>query len=197
MRVFVVAIMALLVGVLAGCDKNDRGKLEQLAAALAPTLIGEAEDFLNSGQCRDALGTEGHDLALLAANYLTPRLLNKASELAAGETPISLGHDWISREYPTVGAMIYRVNDYGIAEGLWPRLEVWLRDKGYLGETTLYQAVTGEYISFRVEFSDDDLEELAELAPRAIIEEYYAVKYAAKAAEPPVDTSEGIEVGGE
>jgi hypothetical protein len=152
-------------------------QLEQYGAEMAPWLIDTAATFLNDADTRTALGEEQADLAILALNYFAPRLANRHSELAGGAVPLSRLWDYGRREYPFECAMIYRETDVSgvmVAEGLWPRLEAWLRDRGYLGQATLYEELSSGGI--HVELTDEDRDELVELAARAIVEEYYAVR---------------------
>lgn len=173
-------------------------QLERYAAEMAPWLIDTAEAFLNDADSRTALGEEQADLAILALNYFAPRLANRHSELAGGAIPLDRLWDYGRREYPLECALIYRETDAGgltVAEGLWPRLEAWLRDKGYLGQSTLYDALSSEGI--RVELTDEDRDELAKLAARAIVEEYYAVRFSQHIKADLTIAPAGLDIGGE
>lgn len=174
-------LMAALLGIISAllifqsCDEREMDRVSSFAAAFSPLLVGEIEDYINSPQLKDALGSEGQDLARLAAVYLLPRLANKAGELAGDLGPVELGYKYIMEADPVLARMIYREDEYGLALGLAPRLDAWLHDKGYLGKATLYERLNAG--ALRLELTDADEAELVEAAARAIIEEYYAVKY--------------------
>jgi hypothetical protein len=193
------ALLSLIVCELSHDNGSEFGEqLEQYAAVLAPWLVGAAEAFLNDADTRAAAGDGNVDLAVLALNYLAPRLANRNSELAGGAIPLHRIYDYGRRDYPVEFAMIYRESTVGgvtVAAGLWPRLDAWLRDKGYLGTGARYAAARSG--GSRVQLTDEDRDELIGLAARAIVEEYYAVRYGERISVSVSVAPEGLDAGGE
>jgi hypothetical protein len=164
---YAVMVLVVVLGTTA-CEKKDA---ETAAVALAPAFTEVLTGFINDPDFRAKLGKEGAPLADLAVAYMLPRIQNEITKLGTGDSVERLAYKRIQRADPDLALMIYRL-DGGIACGLWPRLEAWLKVKGYLPTTLHDEIMAGRW----VRLSEPDKDELIDIAGIAIAEEYRAVK---------------------
>ena len=167
-----IAILALVVGFTTSCDER---KAEQtVKSVLAPLLPLVAESVLNSDDVQAALGKGGEPLAQAALAVMLPLVQNEVSKLAGGNEDERLAYRRIQEASPDLAAMFYRIDENGVPLGLWPRLDSWLKFKGYKGAAELYAQLQAAHPAIKL--TPDHQDELIDLMGPAIVEEYLAVK---------------------
>jgi len=160
--------------------------LQTIAGFLAPRVIDELDEFLATDNAREVLGSGGVPLAQAALNYYAPRLTNWTSEMQDGDGPVLAAYEWLKEQDPDSAAMLYRTGSQGEPQGLWPRLEAWLADKGYLSRLSLLERVNRDLVGVVLELKPDDRRELIRRGIVAIVEEYEAVMEDEQGAAEPV-----------
>lgn len=176
MWIIIVQILTILAVVTFGTTACDEKKAEVFLAEhiseILPVIAGE---LLNTPEVQAALGEGGEPLAQAALAVMLPLVQNRISELATSEVADErLAYRRIQAAHPDLAAMIYRVGDGGVARGLWPRLDSWLKVKGYRGAAALWRDLAGRTPTILI--NPADKEELIDLMVWAIIEEYRAVR---------------------
>ncbi len=169
------AIFAILAMVTFGSASCDKQKAEDtIRSVIAPLLPLVAESVLNDAKVKAALGEGGEPLAQAALAVMLPLLQNEVTKLASGTEDERLAYRRIQDANPNLAAMIYRHDENGVTHGLWPRLDSWLKLKGYAGASELWRDLTGKTPTILI--SPDDRDELIDLMGPAIVEEYLAVR---------------------
>lgn len=168
-------VMALVALVAIGTTACNEKKVESfLAEHIARVLPIVAQAVLNDPQVKAAIGEGGEPLAQAALAVMLPLIQNEVTKLASGDEDERLAYRRIRDAHPDMAAMIYRVGAGGEPYGLWPRLDSWLKLKGYAGASELWRDLPGKTTTILLNPADKD--ELIDLMGPAIVEEYLAVK---------------------
>jgi hypothetical protein len=167
-----IVMVCSVMGTLSSC--NEKKTRNMLGSYLAPFLPVVVESVLNDPQVKASIGEGGEPLARAAVAVMLPLLQNEVSKLSLGSEDERLAYKRITKENPDLAAMLYRVDDNGVAQGLWPRLNAWLSLKGYGTAAQLWRELAGTSPVIRI--SPVDRDELKDLMGPAIVEEYLAVK---------------------
>ena len=151
------AIFAMMCLVALGTVACDEKKAERtIRSVIAPLLPLLAESVLNDDKVKAAIGEGGEPLAQAALGVMLPLLQNEISKLASGNEDERLAYRRIQDANPDLAAMIYREGENGVALGLWPRLDSWLKQKGYAGAAELWRDLTGKTSTILINPADKD-----------------------------------------
>jgi hypothetical protein len=169
---FILMVAALVVVVATSCKNKEK---QVLIDALAPVLVDQVDSMLRSPEVQASLGKDSLRLMDIAIPFILPRVQNEIAKLASGTSDEQLSYERIQRLDPELALMIYRVDDNGLGRGLWPRLEAFLVDRGYI--------VSGSHLQLSAPGRDElvglsraDKDDLIALAGPAIFDEYQAVR---------------------
>lgn len=174
--------LVLIVLALAGCDGEDTW--EEVKPMLTDALIDAALTAKSDPAVLRAMAAGDYEEAAQAGMHaLKVNLRNTATSWASGGELERKAYDLVNDEWPLVGAMISRPG----GEGLWWRLDAWLRGKGHA------TGLEGGILA--IELSAEEMDELWPLALVAIDEEYKAAR--AYLRETAADSTDGIDTGDE
>ncbi|MGD8454694.1 MAG: hypothetical protein PVJ57_23005 [Phycisphaerae bacterium] len=184
MRRYLIVLFVVLLGLAAGCNREDAESfIKEGLSAAGPSVLAALNATYADPTVRAAFAQDGWEgVKRTGGGVMLLNLKNEFMSLAEGDEAERKLYEWTQDHAPTFAAMIYRETEAG-PQGIWPRLDVLARQAGY-DSASLHLAW---------ELTPEQWDYLLQRAPRVIVEEYEAVT------GEPISESllTGIETGGE